>query len=407
MSSALLTAVSGLNTFSEQISIVSNNIANSETTAYKSQSVSFADLLSQSLSASAATATGSGVTISSIATSWTQGGFSSTECSTDLEINGSGFFIVRDEDGTGTTSYTRNGEFDFNDDGILVNTNGLAIQGYALDDNGNLGAMGNIEVSYEASAPVSTTTMSTSVSLNSELESGNTFATTTTVYDSLGNEIPVTITYTKSATNNQWTWEASISDTYGTLAGDSTGTFTFNTDGTLATGTADPAFTLTLTNGAANQTITWDIYNTDGTTNGSLVQYSGDCVLNDQDQDGSPSVALSSVSVDEEGILIGTYSDGTTKELYQIGLANFANYDGLKTLSGGLYTSTINSGEAVIGVPGSGQLGTITAQSLEMSNVDLTTELANLVKAQRAYQACAKLFTTADEIMQTTVQLKS
>jgi len=105
--------------------------------------------------------------------------------------------------------------------------------------------------------------------------------------------------------------------------------------------------------------------------------------------------------------MIGTYSDGTTKELYQIAMANFANYDGLKTVSDGLYLSTINSGEAVIGVPNSGQMGSITAQSLEMSNVDLTTELANLVTAQRAYQACAKLFTTADEIMQTTVQLKS
>ena len=407
MSSALLTAVSGLNTFSEQISIVSNNIANSATTAYKSQSVSFADLLSQSLSASAATATGSGVKISSIATSWTQGGFSGTECSTDLAINGSGFFIVRDEDGTGTTYYTRNGEFDFNNDGILVNSNGLAIQGYALDDDGNLGAMGNIEVSYEASAPVSTTTMSTSVSLNSELESGNTFATTTTVYDSLGNEIPVTITYTKSATNNQWTWAVSISDTYGTLAGDSTGTLTFGTDGSLSGTASDPVFTLNLTNGAADQNITWDIYGAGGTTNGSLVQYSGNCVLNNQDQDGSPSVALSSVSVNEKGTLIGTYSNGTTKELYQIALANFANYDGLKNISDGLYTATIKSGEAVIGVPGSGQLGSITAQSLEMSNVDLTTELANLVQAQRAYQACAKLFTTADEIMQTTVQLKS
>jgi len=272
MGSSLLTAVSGLESFNEWISTISNNIANAETTAYKSQSVSFADMLSESLSASAATSAGSGVTINSITTSWTQGGFSSTETSTDLAINGSGFFIVRDEDGTGMTYYTRSGEFDFDTNGNLVSSTGLAVQGYKINDDGSLSALGNIKVSYEASAPVATTEMSTNVSLNSELEENGTFSTSTTVYDSLGNSIPITIVYTKTANNNEWTWEASISDTYGTLEGDSSGTITFDTDGSLTAGT-NPVFELTLTNGAATgQEVTWELYDTAGTTNGSLVQ---------------------------------------------------------------------------------------------------------------------------------------
>ena len=400
-----MTSVSGLNAFSEQISIISNNIANAGTTAYKSSNVSFADLLNQSLSASAAETSGAGVTVSNITTSWTQGSTTTTNVTTDLAINGSGFFIVKDEGANGEISYTRNGEFSFDKNNILVNSSEYAVQGYILDASGNLGTLGDIEVSYTASTPVATSKINTSVSLNSATETAGTFETTTEVYDSLGNEIPATITNTKSSTNNEWTLTASIPSSYGTLGGTNSGTLTFNSDGTLSSGT-DPVFSLTLTNGATSpQSITWNIYNSDGTSNGSLKQFSGDSVLNDQSQDGSASVSLSSISVNTKGIVVGSYSDGSTKDLYQLALANFNNYDGLKDTGGSLYQATVNSGEAVIGTAGSGQFGTITANSLEASNADLTTDLANLITAQRAYQACARSFTIADEILQTTVSL--
>jgi flagellar hook protein FlgE len=405
MSNALMTSVSGLNAYSEMISVISNNIANSGTTAYKTSSVSFADLLNQSLSASATATSGSGVTVSDIITSWTQGNTTSTESATDLTINGNGFFIVKSD--SGVTYYTRNGSFDFDSSNTLVSSTGLAVEGYSIDDSGNLGALGDIVISFESSVPVATSDMSISVSLNSEMADAGTFSTTTVGYDSLGNEIPITINYTKSATDNEWTWTASIDDEYGTLDGDSSGTLTFNTDGTLTDGTADPVFELTLTNGATTgQEITWDLYNDDGTTNGSLVQYSGDCVLNDASQNGSPSVSLTSISVDDTGVIIGSYSDGSTKELYQIALANFSNYDGLNDVGSSLYKATLNSGDAVIGTAGIGQFGSITSESLEASNVDTTTQLANLITAQRAYQACARVFGISDEIMETTVNLK-
>lgn len=406
MSSSLSTAVSGLTAYNQLIALISNNLANSGTTAYKSSSVSFIDLLNQSLSASAAVTTGSGVSVSSITTDWSQGSLQTTSTATDMAINGSGFFVIRDTEGTGSTYYTRNGEFDFNEEGVLVTADGLFVQGYSVNGDGNLGALGSIEVSYESTTPVATTEISTNVSLNSDLASGASFSTTLTVYDSLGNEIPVTITYTKSSTVNEWTWEASIDDDYGSLSGGS-GTFDFDTDGALVDGTADPVFTLTLTNGATSgQEITWDIYNDDGTTNGSLVQYSGDCVLNDENADGSPSVALSDISIDEDGFVIGAYSDGTTKKLYQVALANFDSYEGLQDCGNSLYEATISSGPAVLGVANTGMFGSISSESLELSNTDTTSQLADLITAQRAYQACARVFSVSDEITETTVNLK-
>ncbi|MDA8126747.1 MAG: flagellar hook protein FlgE [Deltaproteobacteria bacterium] len=404
MSSSLMTSVSGLNAYNEMISVISNNIANSGTTSYKTSSVTFADLLNQSLSASATSTTGSGVTVSDIATDWTQGSVTGTTSATDLAINGNGFFVVKTDDGQ--TYYTRNGSFSFDSNNTLVDDNGNAVQGYSIAENGSLGALGDIVISFESSVPVTTTSMSTSLSLNSEEVSGGTFSTTTVVYDSLGNEIPITMTYTKSTTDNTWTYAASIASEYGTLTG-GTGTLTFSTSGTLQTGTADPVFTLNLTNGATTgQTIIWDIYNDDGTTNGNLVQYASDSVLNDSSQNGSPSVTLQGITVDENGIVIGSYSDGSSADLYQLSLANFSNYEGLKDEGSGLYSASFSSGEAVLGTPGTGQFGTISSESLESSNVDLTSQLANLITAQRAYQACAKVFTTADEVLQTTVNMK-
>lgn len=404
MIEGLYTCVTGMSAFSDELSVISDNISNSETTAYKSNSVSFADLLNQSLTGTSGDSVGAGVEVQSIKACWNQGSLTSTGTSTDLAINGSGFFIVQDDGGV--TYYTRDGGFEFDSSGTLINSSGMAVQGYAIDDNGNLGSLGDIIISYDSSAPRATTEMSTTLNLNAAAESGDTFSTTTTVYDSLGNEIPITINYTKSSTSNEWTWEASIPSSYGTLTGDTTGTITFDSDGTLTSGT-DPVFTMSLTNGAdATQTITWDIYDDSGTTNGSLTQYASESCLNEQGQDGYASGELYDVSVDENGVIIGSYTNGETQALYQIALADFINYDGLKKTGSGLYQATADSGQAIVGVPGSGQFGSVTAESLEMSNVDTATELANLIVAQRAYQACARVFTVTSEVLQTTVNLK-
>jgi flagellar hook protein FlgE len=406
MIEGLYTSVTGMSAFSDQLSVISNNVSNSETTSYKSNSVSFADMLNQSLTGTGTSgnSAGAGVEIQNITSCWNQGSLSSTGTSTDLAINGSGFFIVQNDEGV--TYYTRNGAFEFDNAGTLVNSSGLAVQGYEIDENGHLGILSDIVISYEPIPPSATTEMYTSVNLSSNLEAGDTYSTTTSVYDSLGNEISLTISYTKTATENEWEWEASIPSTYGTLTGDTSGTITFESGGSLSNGT-DPVFTMSLTNGADDtQTITWDLYDDSGIANGYLTQYAGDSCINEQGQDGYASGNIYDVFITEDGVIVGSYTNGETQDLFQIALADFINYNGLKKTGSGLYQATADSGQAIVGIPGSGQFGSVTAESLEMSNVDMATELANLITAQRAYQACARVFNVTSDVLETTVNLK-
>ena len=404
MISSLYTSITGLQAFTEQISVTSNNIANVETTSYKADSMTFSDLLNSQLSGTMTETVCGGVDVQSVCECWNQGSLSSGGTATDLAINGSGFFVVQDS-GNGITYYTRDGSFAFDRNDTLVNSSGMAVQGYTIDEDGNLGALTDIVLSYEASPPKASTEMATTLNLSSTTEEGDSFSTTTTVYDSLGNEISLSITYTKTANENEWTWEAEIPVGCGTLDGDSTGTLIFDEFGALTSGT-DPVFALTLTNGADDtQTILWDLYDDSGDTNGSITQYATESALSDQSQDGYPSGALCDVTIDENGIVTGSYSNGQTKELYQIALSDFTNYNGLDKVDNNLYQATLESGQAVVGVPGTGQLGSVVSGSLETSNVDLATELATLITAQRAYQACSRVFSVTDEVLQTLVNL--
>lgn len=404
---SLSTAVTGLSAFSQEISVISNNVANSETASYKASDVSFSDVLSQSLSGASGSALGAGVSVADVGETWTQGSITSTGNTTDLAINGSGFFIVADVD-TGQTFYTRNGEFSFDDDGVLVTSSGMAVQGYSIDEDGNLGSLTDITISYDASPANATSEISTTVNLDADAEVSDTYETSITIFDSLGNEHEVTITYTKSTTN-EWTYAISCDD--GTIGGTgATGTLTFNESGALSSGSDDPEFTITgLSGGAADMTISWDIADetSGGTyaTNGSITQYSLNSALYDSSQDGYASGELSSISISSSGVVTGTYTNGAVVDLYQIALADFNNYDGLLQVSGSLYSATADSGEAIIGIPSSGRFGTLASESLESSNVDLSTELASLITAQRAYQACSKVFSACDEILQTLINM--
>jgi len=407
MMQSLSTAVSGLSAFSQEIAVISNNVANSETCSYKSSDTSFSALLSASLTGTSGTSTGAGVSVSDVNQNWTTGDITSTDSDTDLAINGSGFFMVTDAS-TDQTYYTRNGSFSFDDDGNLVITDtDYTVQGYAIDEDGDLGALTDITVSHDASPANATTEMSTTVNLDADAEVGDTYETSVTVYDSLGNEHLVTTTYTNTAAN---TWTYSISIDSSTTAA-TTGTLAFGTSGALETATGDPTITFTPT-GAAEMTITWDIYDetTVGTTttyatNGSITQYSMDSALYDSSQDGYTSGSLSSITIDENGVVTATYSNGTTQDLFQVALAEFNNYDGLLATSGGLYSTTTDSGDPIVGIPGTSRFGSLETGSLESSNVDLSSELANLITAQRAYQACSKVFTASDEILQTLINM--
>ncbi len=393
--SSFYTTLSGLNAFHSQIEQISNNMANVETTAYKSNSISFEEVLTNTMSLNSASSVvaGKGVQIMGSATCWEQGDLTETGNTNDLAISGEGFFITTNEYGT---YYTRDGSFKYDEDGLLINDYGMAVQGYAINEDGTLGSLGNIQLSTDPILPTVTSEITTKLNLNSGTETGEDFSTTVSVYDSLGNEIPLEINFTKNATANEWTWTASIPAGTGTTA--STGTITFDTSGNLAASTK--TINLALTNGALTpQAITWDIAATD------LTQYASDSALSASSQDGNATGTLAKISVGDDGIITGTYSNGEIRDLYQVALAQFSNNDGLDKVDDSLYVATGSSGAAVVGAAGTEDYGSVTAGALEVSNVDMAGEMADLVIAQRAYEACAKLMTAESEIMQTTVNM--
>ena len=404
MLSSLYIAVSGMSAYTDQISVSSNNVSNMETTGYKASSVNFADMLAQSITRTAGDNTGCGVQVLSVYESWTQGSIATADIDTCLAINGWGMFVVS-EPANSEVYYTRDGSFTFDKTGQLVNGDGLIVQGYEVADDGSLGGLTDIKVSYENFPPSPTTTMSTTINLDSGAEDGSTFESTVTVYDSLGNGIPITITYTNSTTANEWDYTAEIPADYGSVTGGVTGTLVFDSDGQLTAGT-DPVFDLTLTNGAANQSITWDIFDDAGNTNGSMTQYSGDSILTDHDQDGYMAGELTSVEIDDSGRVVCTYSNGEIDCPYVIALADFTNYNGLEKINGNLYVATLDSGEAILSRPDIGRMGSISPGCLESSNTDLSTEMASLITAQMAYKACSRAFTVSDEILQVLVNMK-
>jgi flagellar hook protein FlgE len=413
MIGSLFAGISGLSANSTAMTVIGDNIANVNTTAFKSNKSSFANVLSQSLGGSATGGIGRGVEFWGVSPSWSQGSVENTANATDMAINGKGFFMV--EDDSGSTFYTRAGEFSFNKDGDLVNPDGLYVQGYtvsslAADGTITLGPIENINVPGQSTAPPQATTTSTlDINLDAGAAVNDTYSSTQTIYDSFGNAIPLTLTFTKTAAN---AWTAGVSVPTGTVADPTTdigitnANLTFDGNGNLNTGT-DPSITLTnLANGASGIAINWDLFDTAGVSNGDLTQYAAASTTNFNTQDGYAAGNLRGVSVDEKGFVTGVYSNGQLTPLYQVVLAEFPSYFGLSKMGKNLYAESRASGQAMTGVPLSGSLGSISPSAIEMSNVDLAQEFVKMITTQRAFQANSRVITTSDEILQELISLK-
>jgi len=413
MIGSLFAGISGLSANSTAMTVIGDNIANVNTTAFKSNKSSFANVLSQSLGGSATGSIGRGVEFWGVSPSWSQGSVENTANATDMAINGKGFFMV--EDDSGSAFYTRAGEFSFNKDGDLVNPDGLYVQGYtvsslAADGAITLGPIENINVPGESTAPPQATTTSTlDINLDAGAAVNDTYSSTQTIYDSLGNAIPLTLTFEKTAAN-QWTVNVSVPT--GTVTDPTTdigitnANLTFDGNGNLNTG-ADPSITLTnLANGAAGIAINWDLFDTAGVSNGDLTQYAAASTTNFNTQDGYAAGNLRGVSLDEKGFVTGVYSNGQLTPLYQVVLAEFPSYFGLSKMGKNLYAESRASGQAMTGVPLSGSLGSISPSAIEMSNVDLAQEFVKMITTQRAFQANSRVITTSDEILQELISLK-
>jgi flagellar hook protein FlgE len=332
-----------------------------------------------------------------------------------MAINGGGFFTL--QDGGGANFYSRAGEFHFDRDGNLVNLGGLFVQGYEVtgtnpDGTLILGAVNNITTSGQnTSPPLATSTLSVDVNLDARTADLGTYATTTTVYDSLGNAIPLTLTFTKSAApaTNTWTAVPTVPATVALPASVSMpiDTFVFDANGNLTGPGADSVITINpLISGATPMSITWDVYDAASASNGSLRQYSSSSTTTYQTQNGYPSGTLRTVDVNDSGVVTGAYSNGQLTPLFQMVLADFPSYYGLTKMGKNLYAESLESGAALFGTPQSGRLGSISTNAIEMSNVDLAQEFIKMITTQRAFQANSRVITTSDEILNELINLK-
>lgn len=414
LSGALSAAVSALNAQSSALSLISNNLANSSTTAYKTSSASFASLLAGGSESSGVSS--GGVTVTGVADISAQGLLDTSSVSTNVAIDGSGFFIATDAVDGGGIYYTRNGEFSVDDDGYLVN-NGYYLQGWPTDEEGTvIGGMTeanleSIDVDAISTMISETTEMSLSANLPADAADGDTFTNTITIYDSLGSSSNMTVTWTKSTVNdNEWTLSFSDPvDSSGTATGTASTasiTITFNSDGTLA----DPeTATFSVTDwdsGGADSTITLD-FGTIGATNGLSQYASGADVLSvelEVDQDGTEMGSLTSIEIDDEGNVNAIYDNGLERAIYKIPVATFTNDNGLTTLSNGMYQASAESGTATLHLSGENGAGTVYGGKLELSTTDTSTEFASMIAAQQAYSSASQVMSAASDMYDTLMQ---
>jgi flagellar hook protein FlgE len=412
MIGSLFAGISGLNANATVMTVIGDNIANVNTTAFKANRSSFANVLSQSLGGSTGNDIGRGVEFWGTSPLWNQGSLENTGSATDLAINGKGFFIVNDP--SGASFYTRAGLFSLNELGEMVNPDSLTVQGYEIDASGNLGNLTDISIPGDrVSPPSATVDFSFDINLDAGAATGATYTTSQSVFDSLGNAIPLSLTFTKEAAARTWTVAATAPSTTAPItftptagAAATTASFVFDTSGNLTSPSTDLALDMTMTNGAANLQINWDLVDAAGAVLGDITGYSSPSNTTFQTQDGFTSGVLRSISVDESGVVAVSYSNGELIPMFQVAMADFPAYEGLTKLGANLYAESTNSGQPLPGVAGDGRLGSITPMAIEMSNVDLAQEFVKMITTQRAFQANSRVITTSDEILNELINLK-
>jgi len=417
LSASLSSAVSGLTAQSAALSAISENIANSSTTGYKTKETSFEALVSASMKSSAAAG---GVTTSLSRAMSVQGTISTSATSTNLAINGSGYFIVADST-TGQASdlaYTRNGSFSTDASGYLVNSEGYYLQGYPTDEDGNViggGVSGleTINLSNLTSPAEATTTVSVAANLPADAEVGDVFTSTASIVDSLGATHIVDQTWTKTDAN---TWTLSTGDPYSAATGETTGTadgttitITFNSSGLPASISPDPTEVgFTFTNGAAAAAVDMDLGDI-GKSSG-LTQYDSGAnepgiTISSITDDGIVAGSLTSVAINDGGQVEATFSNGLTKVIYQVPVATFANSEGLTQISGTTFKATNLSGSATINLSGVGASGSIVASALEGSTTDTATEFNKMIVAQQAYSAASQVVSSVKDMFDTLISV--
>ncbi|MCU5784227.1 flagellar basal body rod protein [Alcanivorax balearicus MACL04] len=388
-------ALSGLNAAASQLDVVGNNIANSQTVGFKGSSVQFADVYTGAK-------VGQGVRVSGVLQDFSNGTLESTGRNLDLGINGAGFFrFLQGEQ----IVYSRNGQLTLTKEGYLENAQGARLTGFPA----GVGTGGQPQVLQVPSGGMSASaTTGVDATFNLDAESDiitdafdpadddtYSYANTATVYDSLGVQHTMTLYFVKTG-ENEWAVHSAVD---GTVDAANSGQLRFNSNGTLDQANSTfPDYSFAMNNGADD--VTFGI-NFDGTT-----QFGQEFDLGSLDQNGYTAGSLVGVTVDDDGNIIGNYANEQSQVLGTLALANFRNPEGLQPAGDNAWVETGTSGQPLLGLAGTGMFGNVESQALEVSNVDLTSELVDLIIAQRNYQANTQTIKVQDEVLQNAVNLR-
>jgi flagellar hook protein FlgE len=416
---AMYSSASGLNSTTDELSVVGDNIANSQTVGFKSSRTDFADSMAQQITGEGEQ--GLGVRTLSVQQLMSQGAFTTTNQDTDVAIEGNGMFVLSGNyGGASGTFYTRNGQFVTDKNGYLVNQEGLRVQGMQADPQGNVssGILGDLQVGT-ATAPAKPTdqitvegnldaTATPTESTWDPTNASNTsnFSTSMEVYDSLGKPVQLNIYFCMNASGD-WNYHA-VTDganltggTAGTATEVATGELTFDTSGHLVANTTT-LNSFNPVNATNPQPLTFNFGT--GTAGGGtglngITQYASASAASFVTQAGFTSGSLSGLSIGSDGTITGAFTNGQSRVLGQLVIGNFAAPDQLSRVGGSLYRETNASGPATLGAPATADRGSISAGALEQSNVDLSQEFINMIAAQRGFEANSKTLTTADQLL--------
>lgn len=433
LTGALFSGVSGVNSNGNALNVIGDNIANVNTAGFKSTRSVFFDLLSADVGGSKV---GRGSRFAAAQRLFSQGGVETTNSATDLAIQGHGFFVLTPKGAAGDLKYyTRAGQFNIDKDGLLVDPQGLRVQGYQLSSSGEqVTGLTDINVNTRRLVePTATTKIDLSVQLNSlaaapsgaalptdaagtsdkpdDWFAASNFSTVVTIYDSLGTPHDINFVFRKSTTPLEWDYR--ILANGGEITGGTVNEFQqinpaggklkFNTDGTLdqTNSVFRDLGPVAWANGASTQTLPASEISFFGST-----QFSLPSSIVTLSQDGIQSGTVTGISIDAEGVITGLFSSGRAVPLYRLAMADFASPEGLTHIGNTLFAESTGSGQVLFGSPGAGSYGTVLSGSLELSTVDLATEFVKMVTTQRGFQASSRTITVTDTLLEEVANLK-
>ncbi len=424
---SMSTAISGLEANGQALAIISDNIVNANTTGFKASRGEFQNVLAQDFNGGGGSEIGRGTSLDGVTGLFTQGSVGRTDRSTDVAINGNGFFVVKG-DNRGL-SFTRDGSFQFDKDGWLTTLNGRKVQAYQASSDGKVTAkLSDIRIPFNSIPAKATNHIDLHVNLDARTpispaldamrpdETSN-FTASVQVFDSIGNAHPVGVYFNRKS-NTEWEWSALTdgSNLQGGKAGMpealAKGKLTFDQDGKLVDSEQSLENT-TFVNGAiANQKLKFEFGGTPEAGSKNNVDLDGTTMFGSKSslfrngQDGWAAGYLTDTLIDEDGAISGVYTNGQNKLLGQLALARFDATEKLSKIGENQFRETVGSGQASIGRPNSNGRGSVMTRSLEASNVDIAKEFVQMIKTQRGFQASAKSITTANEMLDEVINIR-